>query len=267
MSPPLLPTSSSKLRIFASRTPEKDPYPGSSPTFSAPLKLVKLLATVVFASYVSYLLLSSIFPHPSILTMTPTSSSPNQLGLTLELNLTSPSPLTLSTSSPHNPESKEEDEFHPPILVNQEPQLTATITNPNSFPVTLLTWDTPLDPKASSLGVFRLYKLPPSSSSAAANEIPLRTLFFRRLLPPTRESDLIEIPAGGSVKAEHALREVAEKLREPGRYLVKAEGEYRAVWMGMGKQEVSEESLGALSGEEVSQGGFEGELEFEVVRE
>ncbi|KAK2762089.1 hypothetical protein FQN54_001096 [Arachnomyces sp. PD_36] len=112
--------------------------------------------------------------------------------------------------------------------------LHITIENTADHPITVLKWNSPLDPKAGLLGVFHL------TSSSTGEELTLDTLKFNRKLPPSEE-DMVEIPAGEKVEADVEVPRVKVGGESDG-FKVRAEGKWHGMWRG-GVEEVMREKM------------------------
>ncbi|PLB54160.1 hypothetical protein P170DRAFT_431803 [Aspergillus steynii IBT 23096] len=123
--------------------------------------------------------------------------------------------------------------------------LSATVHNPSSSPVTVLRWNTPLDPRAGVLGVFEIH------DERENQTVPIDTIKFNRKLPPSDE-DLVEIAPESSVKVDVQLPPV--KLQAGREYSLKAKGRWHGIWEG-GKADVDGVMLDSLEG--VERGEFE----------
>ncbi|KXT08519.1 hypothetical protein AC579_985 [Pseudocercospora musae] len=128
------------------------------------------------------------------------------------------------------------------------PTVHLAIQNKNTAtPLTLLTWDTPLDPSALNTGVLTI------SDASSGEAIPGPELKMNRLLPPPREA-LVTIAPGGTVEKEVEL--VAPWIPRDGRSVtVSAQGSWRAVWSKR-QESIDEEELTAMSGGSVMAGAF-----------
>lgn len=135
-----------------------------------------------------------------------------------------------------------------------------TVTNTGSGPVTLLTYDSPLDPAALQLGLLSLTPL----GAAAPLDLPVAHL--RRIWPPTRNL-LVALAPGESADSEIFFREAVVTAEELGeRATVVVRGQWSAVW-AKGKDEVSDGELNDPQGSADSfQGSFASEpLEVTVI--
>ncbi|TLS22428.1 uncharacterized protein PpBr36_09996 [Pyricularia pennisetigena] len=119
------------------------------------------------------------------------------------------------------------------------PTLTVKVANNNEGPVTILTWDSPLDHAALQLG---LIEITPEGASAP---LELQTVQFRRVTPPGPES-LVEIAAGESVESEVILKQptVSEDEIFAGKdtATVVMRGTWMAVW-GSARKEISDDEI------------------------
>ncbi|EME81257.1 uncharacterized protein MYCFIDRAFT_8780, partial [Pseudocercospora fijiensis CIRAD86] len=115
------------------------------------------------------------------------------------------------------------------------PTVHVAIQNKNTAtPLTLLTWDTPIDPSALNTGVLSL------SDTSTGEAIPGPELKLNRLRPPPRDA-LVTIAPGDMVEKEVEL--VAPWIPRDGRSItVRAQGSWRAIWP-KGKEDVSDEEL------------------------
>lgn len=105
---------------------------------------------------------------------------------------------------------------------------------------TILTWDTPFDPKAVALGVFRLKDI------ATGAEVPSLNLKINRMLPPSKDA-LIELAPEKDVSVEVKFEEPFMKLENGKQYQVQARGRWKGVWTAAAA-DVNEDSLAALGG-------------------
>ncbi|KXT00869.1 hypothetical protein AC578_958 [Pseudocercospora eumusae] len=128
------------------------------------------------------------------------------------------------------------------------PTVHVAIQNKNAAtPLTLLTWDTPLDPSALNTGVLTI------SDASSGEAIPGPELKLNRRLPPPRD-DLVTIAPGDVVEKEIEL--VAPWIPRVGRSVtVSAHGSWRAVW-SKSEEDVKDEELAAISGGGVMTGAF-----------
>ncbi|KAI1262390.1 hypothetical protein F5Y18DRAFT_158560 [Xylariaceae sp. FL1019] len=130
--------------------------------------------------------------------------------------------------------------------------LVLGVTNTHSSPVTLLRWDSPLDPSALKLGVLAF--TPEGSDSSV--EIP--TIQIRRLMPPG-DDQFVTIEPGHTEEREISLDNPifpTDKLQGKGKVVCK--GHWRSVW-GSKKEDVSSEELKSPGTGQALTGAFESE--------
>ncbi|KAJ5783269.1 hypothetical protein N7457_005043 [Penicillium paradoxum] len=99
--------------------------------------------------------------------------------------------------------------------------IKVSVHNAADSPVTILRWDTPLDPQAAVLGVFEV------CDTADQRKLTLPTIMVSRKLPAS-EADLVELQARQTL-------DLTVKLPIPGlekghEYAVRAQGIWHAVW-------------------------------------
>ena len=120
-------------------------------------------------------------------------------------------PNKLRVGISHSPNSKAGDTLDIQIKVE----------NTSTSAITVLTWDSPLDPQAGVLGLFELRDVQDGSIQQG------KVLMVNRLMPPSRDS-LVEIPANGSVENMAQLKMLS--LQSARSYEVVAKGEWKGVW-------------------------------------
>jgi hypothetical protein len=126
-----------------------------------------------------------------------------------------------------------------PVTVNvrspsgrKPPALDIILQNISSEPVFILTWSSPLDPKAIPLGVFSF------TSKRTGEEVPGISLMFRRRIPdggyfsPSDEQNIIKIEAGEQLERAIEVNDDAMVLEKGEKYSVKAKGRWMGVWIG-----------------------------------
>ncbi|KAK7753788.1 hypothetical protein SLS62_004153 [Diatrype stigma] len=162
------------------------------------------------------------------------------------------------------------------------PRITFGVTNNSTQPLTVLIWDTPLDPLALQLGhvVVSVSVSSSSSGAAAAGRRPqlelepldIPTIKIRRKMPPGADA-LVAIAAGATAENEVVLREALvppEKLPRPGDAgkvaAVACAGSWAAVWPAARALDVTAEERRLLgAGERVLTGSYGSEpLEIKV---
>lgn len=126
------------------------------------------------------------------------------------------------------------------------PSLSVTVKNTHpSTPLTLLTWDSPLDPLALQLG---LVSVTPAGTQAP---IDMPTIKVSRALPPGADS-LVTLQPGESASSVVELRDmfVPKATWAQGKAEVSMRGRWAAVWPGLDKDELLEDvqKLSALGG-------------------
>lgn len=173
----------------------------------------------------------------------------------------SPSPSSVPMASSSSPNPIEGLQLSLAQVPDASPTtIRITVTNTGSSPVTLLTYDSPLDPSALPLG---LLSITPAGASAP---LDLPVAHFRRIWPPTR-SLLVALAPGESTYSDVFFRETvvtAEELGEKATVVVR--GQWTAVW-AKGIDEVSDAELNDPQGSAASfQGSFASEpLEVTVI--
>jgi hypothetical protein len=121
------------------------------------------------------------------------------------------------------------------------PTIAVTLrnTSPNTH-FTVLTWDTPFDPKAVALGIFRV------KDTATGGELPTLDLKINRQLPPARDA-LVELAPGKEVSQEVKFEEPFMKLEKGKQYSVRAVGRWKGVWP-VATGQLQDDDLAALGG-------------------
>lgn len=95
------------------------------------------------------------------------------------------------------------------------------IHNPESFPLSVLTWGTPLDKRAALLGVFQIRDI------GTGQTVLSDAIKISRKLPPLTE-DLVEIPPGGAVdRVVHLLGQSFERGHQNS---IRAQGTWQGIW-------------------------------------
>jgi len=135
-----------------------------------------------------------------------------------------------------------------------ERKLALGVTNTGDQALTLITWNSPLDPIAFKLG---LVELIPAGSS---EPVPMNTIQVRRKMPP--ESDSLATIQPGETK-ENVLEldtRVVPSLKElKGKKMtVRCKGTWMGVWVADGFKNEELEKIG--SAEETQFGDFDAEL-------
>lgn len=140
----------------------------------------------------------------------------------------------------------------PLVLPFSQPTIPiqVAIHNAAATPVTIVNWNTPLDPAAGVLGVFKVH------DTTTDDLVPLDELKISRQLPPSAD-DLVEIPAGRSVETVVNLPSGA--LVAGHEYVIQAKGIWHAVWetpreevQGVRLQQFEDAKRGEFASNEVS---------------
>lgn len=133
------------------------------------------------------------------------------------------------------------------VNAGQPCELDVTIHNDDAdTPITVLTWNTPLDESPVILGVFEIH------DRETGDLLPIDVIQFMRQLPPLPEH-LVEIQPKGTVTAHVSLKDA--NLSPGHTYTIQAKGWWQSVWR-MPKEEVVskylEDQSGAISGDFLS---------------
>lgn len=126
------------------------------------------------------------------------------------------------------------------------PSLSISVKNTHpSTPLTLLKWDSPLDPLALQLG---LISVTPAGASAP---LDMPTIKVSRAMPPGADS-LVTLQPGESASSVVELRDmfVPKATWAQGEAKVSMKGRWAAVWPGLGKDDLlgDLQKLSALGG-------------------
>ncbi|UNI20605.1 hypothetical protein JDV02_006676 [Purpureocillium takamizusanense] len=116
------------------------------------------------------------------------------------------------------------------------PSVRATVTNNNDHPVTVLTYQSPLDPAALALGLLAI------TPAGASRPLELPVVKMSRQWPP-RGDALVSLDAGASASRDLVLEEPkvpADKLGEEATVVL--EGKWMAVWP-KARSELSDEEI------------------------
>ncbi|RYO96008.1 hypothetical protein DL765_011746 [Monosporascus sp. GIB2] len=141
------------------------------------------------------------------------------------------------------------------------PRVTFGVTNTSPRPVTVLAWESPLDPLALQLG---RVAVTPAGGGGRPLEFP--TAQVRRRMPPGPE-DLITIEPGETAENEVVLREALLPPERLGRRAtVVCRGAWAAVWPGLRAADLGERARAELgANKDAVKGSYESEpLEIEV---
>ncbi|RYP42161.1 hypothetical protein DL767_000526 [Monosporascus sp. MG133] len=140
------------------------------------------------------------------------------------------------------------------------PKVTFGVTNTSPRPVTVLSWDSPLDPLALQLG--RVAVTP----SGEGRPLDFPTVRVRRRMPAAPD-DLVTIEPGETAESEVVLREaLLPPARLGRRATVVCRGAWAAVWPGLRAADVGERARAELGADkDAVKGTYESEpLEIEV---
>ncbi|KAG8162046.1 hypothetical protein KVR01_007811 [Diaporthe batatas] len=127
------------------------------------------------------------------------------------------------------------------------PRLSVSVKNTHpSTTLTLLRWDSPLDPLALQLG---LIAVTPAGGASAPLDMP--TIQIRRAMPPDAES-LVTLRPGESASSVVELRDsfVPRDTWAQGKAKIGMRGSWAAIWPGLRKDDLlgDVERLSALGG-------------------
>lgn len=113
-----------------------------------------------------------------------------------------------------------------PVPESSPPRIAFVVTNDYERPVTILRWDTVLDPLALQIGVISL------TPYGTGQALDLAVIQLRRLMPPHKDQ-FITIMPGENFVNEIELKPpiVAEEFKLEGKTIeVAAKGKWNAVW-------------------------------------
>ncbi|KAM0323741.1 hypothetical protein ACHAQA_008678 [Verticillium albo-atrum] len=129
------------------------------------------------------------------------------------------------------------------------PTLAVKVTNKYDGPLTILTWDSPLDPSAIALG---LLSITPSGADAP---LDLPVIQFRRVMPPPPEN-LVTLQPGESRTQDLVLKEPAVPIDElGGKATILCQGSWSSVWPTTADKLTPEELDKLQFGDSVLSGG------------
>ncbi|GAP88631.1 hypothetical protein SAMD00023353_3300740 [Rosellinia necatrix] len=133
------------------------------------------------------------------------------------------------------------------------PKLTIGVTNTHSGPVTVFTWDSPLDPLAVQLG---LLSFTPEGSDGPV-DIPVMQV--RRLMPPGDDA-YVTIEPGKTEEREVILKKPMVPLDQlQGKVKVVCKGTWKSVWAAR-KEDIPADSLkNPGTDDDAFKGSFESE--------
>ncbi|PHH89734.1 hypothetical protein CDD83_5406 [Cordyceps sp. RAO-2017] len=133
---------------------------------------------------------------------------------------------------------------------SKPPTIQVTVTNKNKYPVTVLSYDSPLDQLALPLG---LLSITPAGST---KPIDLPIIRVKRVWPP-RDDSLIVIKPGASATSDIVLKDPPVPIKKLGRKAtVILRGRWTAVWPRskdkLSKAEIENPSSSAFNGDFVT---------------
>ncbi|TGJ87209.1 hypothetical protein E0Z10_g1519 [Xylaria hypoxylon] len=133
------------------------------------------------------------------------------------------------------------------------PKLTIGVTNTHSSPITVFTWNSPLDPLAVQLGLLSF------TLEGQDTPIDIPTIQVRRLMPPGDDA-YVTIEPGKTEEREVLLKRPMVPLDQlQGKVKVVCKGEWKSVWASK-KEDISAESLQNTGADDAAlQGNFESE--------
>ncbi|KAL2757240.1 hypothetical protein ACRALDRAFT_1060649 [Sodiomyces alcalophilus JCM 7366] len=135
----------------------------------------------------------------------------------------------------------------PPTLV-----LDVTNNNPDT-PLTILTWESPLDPGALPLGLFSI------TPEGASQPLDIPTIQIRRVMPPPRDS-FATLKPGETRTQEHILR---DSIVSPEQLGPKPEVVVKGTWMGVWTVPIEELTPDRLENMYTDEGRLTGPFETE----
>uniref|UniRef100_A0A0B7JJC1 Uncharacterized protein n=1 Tax=Bionectria ochroleuca TaxID=29856 RepID=A0A0B7JJC1_BIOOC len=116
------------------------------------------------------------------------------------------------------------------------PEIVATVTNDNAFPVSILKYEAPLDPLVLALGKLQI------TPAGADAPLDLPKIAVRRVWPPTRDQ-LVTLEPGESQQNPVQLREqVVPPSDLTGEVSIQLKGRWQAVWSKR-KEDIDDSSL------------------------
>jgi len=147
-------------------------------------------------------------------------------------------PLSVSLSPSPSPASEEG------LVIS----LIVTVENTGTSPVSILTWNSPLDPRLSALGLLKFMSV---STGKVASGIDLK---INHRVPEnglfTPEDDcIVRIEGGRSVEREVKVKEMEISLVKGEKYRVRLEGWWGTVWVGEGELRAGEGRMGDFKSE------------------
>lgn len=119
------------------------------------------------------------------------------------------------------------------------PKISLSVTNTHDKPLTILTWNTPLDPLALKLGLLSF------TPDGASEPLEIPSIQIRRKMPPGSDS-LVTIQPGETKEQELKLAEPIIPLSKlEGKVSITCEGRWMGAWQSEAK-DISEGDLDQL---------------------
>lgn len=147
------------------------------------------------------------------------------------------------------------------VTSKEPPTISVTVKNVHpSIVVTILKWESPLDPAALGLGLISI------TPAGAAEPLRINTLKISRAMPPGANS-LVTLGPGESATNVVELREPVvpgSVWTAPGQATVSLKGRWMAVWPDLTKEELQEDGQ-KLQGVGAGVGSLTGSWESDTV--
>jgi hypothetical protein len=135
-------------------------------------------------------------------------------------------PSTMSTQTPiQSPISSLHLQISGDFATKSPLTLTVTLENKGDKPVTILTWNTPLDEKAAPIGIFKF------KSTRSGDYAQSQNLKLNRLLPP-QDDAYLELAPRETIKKDFDIKAPEVTLTNGEEYEVQAKGFWGGVWEG-----------------------------------
>ena len=128
--------------------------------------------------------------------------------------------------------------------------LTVTVKNTGTLPVSILTWNSPLDPRLSALGLLKFTSVS-TGEVASGIDLKINHRVPKDGLFTTEDDCIVRIEGGGSVEREVKIKEMEILLAKGGRYKVGLEGWWGTVWVGEGELRAGEGMMGDFKSEDI----------------
>lgn len=128
--------------------------------------------------------------------------------------------------------------------------LVVTVKNTGTSPVSILTWNSPLDPRLSALGLLKFTSVS-TGEVASGIDLKLNHRVPEDGLFTTEDDCIVRIEGGGIVEREVKIKEMEISLAKGGRYKVGLEGWWGTVWVGEGELRAGEGMMGDFKSEDI----------------